>query len=359
MCPVGGVVWRICVSLPPLGLLDFGPSPSHLPGAHLAPHSSCNSAWAPVSQSVSSVAQSCLTLCDPMDCSTPGLPVHHQLPEFTQTHVHWVTDASWVGILPRDFSRVHLRPGPVGQHCNACFWGPRGTTIFTLSCQRKRSSGLLFPKEQLHGWWTGGCRGSEGNFLTKGSFLVQHLALCTPKEVSTYSRDMVSSPPRGSLGEATLQGIVENRAGVKGWLTSGLWVLSPVTKTFWSSSHPVASLLLASGYERRGYTFHPSSYPSIHPASIHPSEGHLSILCISPIILHPLIFSVINHPSIIYWFSLSSLTLKTPCSKTHRLNDHSNSSIAVHSNGPYVLKAESVLDAVFVAFTEWSHLIYA
>ena len=40
-----------------------------------------------VSQSVSSVAQSCLILCDPMNCSTPGLPVHHQLPEFTQTHV--------------------------------------------------------------------------------------------------------------------------------------------------------------------------------------------------------------------------------------------------------------------------------
>ena len=36
---------------------------------------------------------SCLTLCDPVDCSTPGLPVHHQLPEFTQTHVHWVGDA--------------------------------------------------------------------------------------------------------------------------------------------------------------------------------------------------------------------------------------------------------------------------
>ena len=37
--------------------------------------------------SFSSVAQLCLTLCDPMDCSTPGLPVHHQLPELTQTHV--------------------------------------------------------------------------------------------------------------------------------------------------------------------------------------------------------------------------------------------------------------------------------
>ena len=43
--------------------------------------------------SVSSVAQSCLTLWDPMNCSTAGLPVHHQLPEFTQTHVHRVSEA--------------------------------------------------------------------------------------------------------------------------------------------------------------------------------------------------------------------------------------------------------------------------
>ena len=41
----------------------------------------------------SSVAQSCLTLCNPMNHSTPGLPVHHQLQEFTQTHVHRVGDA--------------------------------------------------------------------------------------------------------------------------------------------------------------------------------------------------------------------------------------------------------------------------
>ena len=41
----------------------------------------------------SSVPQSCLTLCDPIDWSKPGLPVHHQLPESTQTHVHWVSDA--------------------------------------------------------------------------------------------------------------------------------------------------------------------------------------------------------------------------------------------------------------------------
>ena len=41
----------------------------------------------------SSVTQLCLTLCNPMDCSTPSLPVHHQLPEFTETHVHQVSDA--------------------------------------------------------------------------------------------------------------------------------------------------------------------------------------------------------------------------------------------------------------------------
>ena len=42
---------------------------------------------------ISSVAQSCLTLCDPMDCSTPGFPVLYQLPELAQTHVHRVSDA--------------------------------------------------------------------------------------------------------------------------------------------------------------------------------------------------------------------------------------------------------------------------
>ena len=41
----------------------------------------------------SSVAQSCPTLCNPLDCGTPGLHIHHQLPEFTQINVHWVSDA--------------------------------------------------------------------------------------------------------------------------------------------------------------------------------------------------------------------------------------------------------------------------
>ena len=45
------------------------------------------------SDQIRSVVQSCPTLCHPMNRSTPGLPVHHQLLEFTQTHVHWVSDA--------------------------------------------------------------------------------------------------------------------------------------------------------------------------------------------------------------------------------------------------------------------------
>ena len=48
----------------------------------------CKEKYCITSDQIRSVTQSCPTLCDPMNCSTPGLPVHHQLPEFTQTHVH-------------------------------------------------------------------------------------------------------------------------------------------------------------------------------------------------------------------------------------------------------------------------------
>ena len=59
----------------------------------------------------SSVTQSCQTLCDPMDRSTPGFPVHHQLLEFTQTHVHWVSDAPTISSFVIPFSS-HLRSFP-------------------------------------------------------------------------------------------------------------------------------------------------------------------------------------------------------------------------------------------------------
>ena len=67
----------------------------------------------------SSCAQSCPTLCNPMDCSTPGFPVHHQLPEFTQIHIHWIRDA----IQP---SHPLLSPSPpdlnLSQHHGLFLW---------------------------------------------------------------------------------------------------------------------------------------------------------------------------------------------------------------------------------------------
>ena len=66
-----------------------------------------------LSSSVSSVAQSCLTLCSPMDCNTPGLPVHHQPLELAQTHIHQVGDAIQLSHLsfpsPPAFSLSHYQ----------------------------------------------------------------------------------------------------------------------------------------------------------------------------------------------------------------------------------------------------------
>ena len=70
------------------------PPPGDLPNPGIKPRSlHCKQTLYCLSHQFSSVAQSCPTLCDPMNRSTPGLPVHHHLPEFTQAHVHRVRDA--------------------------------------------------------------------------------------------------------------------------------------------------------------------------------------------------------------------------------------------------------------------------
>ena len=78
--------------------------------------------WAtgkPAYMYISSVAQSCPTLSDPMNCSMPGLPVHHQFPEFTQIHIHWVGDA----IQPSHPLSSPLPPAPnPSQHQSLFQW---------------------------------------------------------------------------------------------------------------------------------------------------------------------------------------------------------------------------------------------
>ena len=109
---------------------------------------------------LSSVTQSCLTLCDPLDCSTPGLPVHHQLPEFTQTHVHWVSDAiqpSHPLLSPSHQENKNLTgnippPTPRPSRLHLCFNNQNGVTWPWSFLQRslgKRS--LVFPRDR--GWW--------------------------------------------------------------------------------------------------------------------------------------------------------------------------------------------------------------
>ena len=80
----------------------------------------------------SSVVQSCPTLCNPMNHSTPGLPVHHQLPEFTQTHVHRVGDA----IQPSHPLSSPIPPAPKSLPASGsfpmsqlCAWGGQSTGV--------------------------------------------------------------------------------------------------------------------------------------------------------------------------------------------------------------------------------------
>ena len=78
----------------------------------------------------SSIAQSCLTVCDRMNCSTPGLPVHNQLPEFTQTHVH---PAMSFSVVP--FSSCHQSlPASESFPMSQLFaWGGQSTGVSALA----------------------------------------------------------------------------------------------------------------------------------------------------------------------------------------------------------------------------------
>ena len=84
----------------------------------------------------SSVAQLCLTFCDPMDCSMPGFPVHHQLPEPTQTHVHWVGDAIYLILcsplllLPSIFPSIRVFSSELALHIR---WPKYWSFSFSIS----------------------------------------------------------------------------------------------------------------------------------------------------------------------------------------------------------------------------------
>ena len=99
------------------------------------------------------VAQSCPTLWDPVDCSKPGIPVHQQLPEFTQTHVYWVADAIqlshplWSPSPPAPQSLPASESFPMSQLFT---WGGQSTGVSGLASFLPKKSQGWSPRE-----WTG------------------------------------------------------------------------------------------------------------------------------------------------------------------------------------------------------------
>ena len=114
----------------------------------------------------SSVAQSCLTLCDPTDCSTPDFPVHHQIPKLAQTHVHWCHPTISSSVIPYS---SFLQPFPTsGSFPVSQYWFPLVLTGL-ISLQSKVPSRFfsnttvqkhqlfgtqlsLWPKSHIHTW---------------------------------------------------------------------------------------------------------------------------------------------------------------------------------------------------------------
>ena len=100
----------------------------------------------------SSVAESCLTLCDPMNRSTPGLPVHHQLPEFPQTHIHWVNDAIQPShpVVPFSSCPQSLPASESFPMSQFFAWGGQSTGVSPLASFLPKNSQDWSPLE-----WTG------------------------------------------------------------------------------------------------------------------------------------------------------------------------------------------------------------
>ena len=102
---------------------------------------------------ITSVAQSCPMLCDPVDCSTPGFPVHHQLPELTQTHIHRVSDAiqsshplSSLLLLPSIFPSIGVFSSESDLHIR---WSNYWSFSFGISPSNEYSGLISFKMDWL------------------------------------------------------------------------------------------------------------------------------------------------------------------------------------------------------------------
>ena len=140
-----------------------------------------------------SVAQSCPTLCYPMNRSMPGLPVHHQLPEFTHTQLHWVDDA----IQPSHPLSSPFPPAPnPSQQASESFpmsqlftWGGQSTGVSASASVLPRNAQDWFPLEWA-GWISLKSKGLSRVFsnttLQKHQFFSTQLSLSSNSHIHTW-----------------------------------------------------------------------------------------------------------------------------------------------------------------------------
>ena len=196
----------------------------------------------------SSVAQSCLTLCDPMDCSTPGLPVHHQLLVFAQTHVHQVGDAIQpshplsspsppASIIPS----IRVFSNESGLHIR---WPKYWSFSFSISPSNEYSELISFRMDWLDLLAVQGalmsllqCHSSKASILQHSAFFIVQLSLpymTTGKTIALTRRTFVGKVMSLLFNKLSRLGVTflpsskrliisrlsqEWRASLRGWLS--------------------------------------------------------------------------------------------------------------------------------------------
>ena len=153
----------------------------------------------------SSVTQSCPTLCDPMDCSTPGFPVHHQLPEYIQTHVHWVSDAiqpsyalSSPLLPPLIFPSIRVFSNESVLHIR---WPKYWSFSFSISLSKEHPGLISFGMDRLDLLAVQGTlkslqhHSSKGSILQRSAFFIvqlSHLHMMTGKTIPLTRRTLLT-----------------------------------------------------------------------------------------------------------------------------------------------------------------------
>ena len=160
-----------------------------------------------ISVQFSSVAQSCPTLWNPMNWSTPGLPVHHQLPEFIQTHVHWVDDATQPShpllsplLLPSIFPSIRIFSNESALHIK---WPKYWSFSFSISPSNEHPGLISFRMDWLDLLAVQGTlksllqhHSSKASILWRSAFFtvqLSHPYMTTGKTIALTRRNFVGS----------------------------------------------------------------------------------------------------------------------------------------------------------------------